>query len=86
MSKPKTTKPRSPLPRRRERRQKLRFIDPLLVSIPEFARLSGLGSSFTRRLVDDGELPVRVIRGRRWIIRDEGVAWLRAQVEPRPAA
>ena len=68
------------------RRQKLRFIEPVLVSIPEFARMSGLGNSLTRTLVADGELPVRVIRGRKWIIRDVAVEWLRAQIEPRPAA
>jgi hypothetical protein len=71
---------------RKIRRQKLRFIDPVLVSIPEFARMSGLGNSLTRQLVADGELPTRVIRSRRWIVRDAAVAWLRAQVEPRPAA
>lgn len=70
---------------RRKRRQKLRFIDPVLVSTPEFARMSGLGYSYTRRLVADGVLPVRVIGSRKWIIRDEAVAWLRKQIEP-PAA
>ena len=68
------------------RRQKLRFIDPLLISIPEFARMSGLGESMVRQLIGEGELPVRMIRGRRWIIRDEAVMWLRQQIEPRPAA
>ena len=71
---------------RKIRRQKLRFIDPVLISVPEFARMSGLGYSLTRTLVTDGELPTRVIRGRCWIIRDEAVAWLRKQIEPRPAA
>jgi hypothetical protein len=71
---------------RKIRRQKLRFIEPVLVSIPEFARMSGLGSSLTRQLVADGELPTRVIRSRNWIIRDAAVASLRAQIEPRPAA
>jgi hypothetical protein len=71
---------------RKYRRSKLRFVDPLLVSIPEFARMSGLGSSFVRQLVADGELPTRVIRSRGWIIRDAAVAWLRKEIEPRPAA
>jgi hypothetical protein len=31
---------------RRFRRQKIRYVDPLLVSIPEFARISGFGDSF----------------------------------------
>ena len=71
---------------RKVRRQKLRFIDPILVSVPEFARMSGLGDSVVRQLVADGELPTRVIRTRRWIVREEAVAWLRQQIEPRPAA
>ena len=62
--------------------RKLRFIDPVLVSIPEFARMSGLGTSTVRELVAAGELPVRVIGSRCWIIRDEAVAWLRKQIEP----
>ena len=33
-----------------------------------------------RQLVADGELPVRVIGTRQWIIREEAVAWLRKQV------
>jgi hypothetical protein len=68
------------------RRQKLRFIDPILVSAPEFARMSGLGYSSVRQLITDDVLPVREINGRQWIIRDEAVAWLRRQVAPRPAA
>jgi hypothetical protein len=70
------------------RRSKLRFFDPVLVSIPEFARMSGLGESVTRQLVADGVLPIRVIRKRRWIIREDAVAWLRQQITPRskPAA
>jgi hypothetical protein len=71
---------------RKVRRQKLRFIDPLLVSIPEFSRMSGLGESMVRQLIRDGELPTHGIRGRRWIIRDLAVEWLRKQIEPRPAA
>jgi hypothetical protein len=71
---------------RKVRRQKLRFIDPVLISVPEFARMSGLGYSLTRQLVFDGELASRVIGSRHWIIRDEAVAWLRQQTEPRPAA
>ncbi len=72
---------------RKIRRQKLRFIDPVLISAPEFARMSGLGYSTVRQLVTDGELPVRVIGTRQWIIREEAVAWLRRQIEPRkPAA
>jgi hypothetical protein len=65
---------------RKIRRQKLRFIDPILVSLPEFARMSGLGYSSVRQLVAEGELPVRVIGTRQWIIREEAVAWLRKQV------
>jgi hypothetical protein len=68
------------------RRQKLRFIDPVLISIPEFARMSGLGYSLSRQLVFDGELPSRRIGTRDWIIREDAVAWLRKQTEPRPAA
>jgi excisionase family DNA binding protein len=72
---------------RKVRRQKLRFIDPVLISVAEFARLSGLGYSLIRQLVADGELPSRVIGTRTWIIREAGVAWLRQQIEPRtPAA
>jgi hypothetical protein len=71
---------------RKVRRQKLRFIDPVLISIPEFARGSGLGTSVVRQLVADGELPTRVIRARRWILRAEAVEWLRKQTEPRSAA
>jgi hypothetical protein len=71
---------------RKVRRQKLRFIDPVLVSVPEFTRMSGLGYSVVRQLVADGELPTRVIRARRRIIRDKAVEWLREQTEPRSAA
>jgi hypothetical protein len=70
----------------KQRRQKQRFIDPLLVSSVEFARMSGLSAGLIRQLVADGELPSRVIRGRGWILREEAVAWLRKQIEPRPAA
>jgi len=73
-------------PPRKPRRQKLRFIDPVLVSVPEFARLSGLGYSFTRQLVADGEIPSRVVGSRRWILREEAVTWLRKQIEPKDAA
>ena len=66
---------------RKPRRQKLRFIDPILVSIPEYSRMSGLGPSAVRNLVADGQLPVRIINQRQWIIRDEAIAWLRQQVE-----
>ena len=72
---------------RKVRRQKLRFIDPVLISIPEFARMSGLGYSLSRQLVFDGVLASRVIGTRHWILREEAVAWLRNQTEPRkPAA
>jgi hypothetical protein len=71
-------------PRKRKqpriRRQKLRFFEPILVSIPEFSRMSGLGYCFVRQLVADGVLPVRVIGKRTWILRQEGVEWLRKQV------
>jgi hypothetical protein len=67
--------------RYRPRRQKLRFLDPVLVSIPEFARISGLGQSMTRRLIAEGELPSRRIAPRLWILREEAVAWLRQQIE-----
>jgi hypothetical protein len=73
-------------PPRKPVRQKLRFIDPVLVSIPEFSRMSGLGQSLIRELVDDDTLPTRTIRDRVWIVREPAVAWLRSQVEPRPAA
>ena len=71
---------------KKSRRQKLRFIDPLLVSIPEFARISGLGASKVRELVEDGTLPHRMIGTRAWIIRQPAVAWLCEQVEPRSVA
>jgi hypothetical protein len=64
---------------------KLRFIDPVLISMPEFARLSGLGHNLVRELAADGVLPVRIIKGRRWIVRDAAIEWLRTQVEPQPA-
>jgi predicted DNA-binding transcriptional regulator AlpA len=71
---------------RKPRREKLRFIDPVLVSLPEFTRMSGLGRSVVRQLVEEGDLPVRTILKRRWIIRDAAIEWLRRQVEPsRPA-
>lgn len=69
------------------KRRKLRFIiDPVLISIPEFSRISGLGLSLTRELVEDGTLPSRTIKKRIWIVREPAVAWLRNQAEPRPAA
>jgi hypothetical protein len=72
--------PRKQIKPRKPRRQKLRFIDPILVSKPEFARLSGLGYSYVQQLIADGVLPVRVIKGRTWILREEAIAWLREQV------
>jgi hypothetical protein len=77
---------RKTAPPRKPHRQKLRFIDPLLVSIPEFCRMSGLGQTLVRRLLDDGTLPHTVIGTRAWIIRGDAVTWLRRQAEPRPAA
>jgi excisionase family DNA binding protein len=71
---------------KRYRRQKLRFLDPVLISIAEFARVSGLGYSFVRRLVAAGEIPTRVIGARRWILRAEAMEWLRKQVDPRLTA
>jgi excisionase family DNA binding protein len=65
---------------RRKIRMKLRFNNPVLVSIPQFARLSGLGESMIRQLLAEGELPVRKIGNRCWIIRDAAEAWLRKQV------
>jgi hypothetical protein len=71
---------------RKVRRQKLRFFEPILISVPEFARLSGLGYSMARQLVADGVLPTRVIGARTWILREEAIAWLQKQVDatPRP--
>jgi hypothetical protein len=62
------------------KKRKLRFIDPLVVSIPEFARISGLGRSKVRDLVDDGTLPHRLIGNRVWIIRAPAIEWLCKQV------
>jgi hypothetical protein len=73
-------------PPRRTHNRKLRFLDPLLVSVPEFSRMAGLGQTLVRQLIADGELPTREIRGRKWILRAEAVEWLRKQVEPSPAA
>jgi hypothetical protein len=64
----------------KRRRQKLRFIDPVLVSIPEFSRISGLGQAKVRELVEDGTLPHRMIGNRAWIIREPAIAWLCEQV------
>jgi hypothetical protein len=71
---------------KKPRRRKLRFIDPLLVSIPEFGRISGLGPTKVRELVADGTLPHRVIGNRAWILRAQAVAWLCEMIERRPAA
>jgi hypothetical protein len=71
---------------KKKRPGKLRFSDPILVSVPEFARLSGLGCCFTRQLVAEGKLPIRALGCRRWIIRDEAIAWLRKQPKPGAAA
>jgi hypothetical protein len=81
------------MPQKKRRRwptahAKKRFPNPILVSIPEFVRRSGLGHTLTRQLIEggDGALPVRVIGTRRWIIREEAEAWLRKQAKPRTAA
>ena len=71
---------RKPMPPRKRTNRKLRFIDPVLISIPEFARMSGLGASVVRTLVAEGALPTRVILTRRWILREEAIAWLRQQI------
>jgi hypothetical protein len=70
---------------RRNRRQKARFPDPVLVSIPEFARLSGLGGSLTRLLAIEGVLPTCMIGNRRWIIREEAIERLK-QLDVRKVA
>ena len=71
----------------KQSRQKLRFVDPLLCSAVEFSRMSGLSAGLIRQLVASGELPSRMIRDRRWILRAEAIEWLTKQVEePRPAA
>jgi len=66
----KSTQPRRP------RRRKIRPVDAVLISIPAFSLESGLGASYVRKLIADGELPFRVIRGRKWIIRERALAWL----------
>jgi hypothetical protein len=68
------------------KRKKLRVPEPLLESIPQFARRSGLGQSLTRHLIFTRELPSCTINGRRWIPVEEALAALRSKVEPRPAA
>lgn len=71
---------KTPLPRKTARR-KGRAPDSLLVSIPEFSRIAGLGESFTRRLTHNRTLPACVLAGRFWILRDQAIDWLRSQPE-----
>lgn len=72
-------RPRVPV-KRRKPRKKLRWADPVFVSKPEFARISGLGKNLVDQLVADGTLPTCVIAKRRWILREEAIALLRKQV------
>ena len=58
-----------------------KFTEPILISIPEFARLSGLSYSVVRQLVAQGELPLRVIRSRQWIIRAKAIEWLHKEMQ-----
>jgi hypothetical protein len=66
--------------------QKFRGADPVLISAIRFSRESGLGVSLVTELLAAGELPFRLIRERRWILRSEALAALRKQTKPRPAA
>jgi hypothetical protein len=52
------------------------FVEPVLISVPEFSRLSGIGYTLTRQLIASGEVPTRLIGNRRWVIRAAAVAWL----------
>jgi hypothetical protein len=60
-------------------KEKMRFVNPLLCSAVEFARMSGLSAGLIRRMIGSGELPSRLIGTRRWILRAEAVEWLRNQ-------
>ena len=64
----------------------MRFVDPLLCSAVEFSRMSGLSAGLIRQLVASAELPSRMIRDRRWILRAEAIEWLRRQVGEPPTA
>lgn len=67
-------------------RQKLRFMDPVLASAAEFARISGLGYTLIRQLMHDGSLPSCRIGKRLWILREPAIEWLSRQVEEAPAS
>jgi hypothetical protein len=71
---------------KKKTRQKIRTSDPVLCSAVRFATESGLGLSLVRELLANGELPFKLIRERRWILRSEGLAALRKQTKPRPVA
>lgn len=62
-------------------RVKTRTTDSILISAPEFARISGLGYSYTRKLLNSGQIPVREIEGRKWIIRKSAIKWLEGEEE-----
>jgi hypothetical protein len=53
--------------------------DPLFIATAVFARMAGLGPRLVRHLIADGELPVKRIHGRVWLVRADAMAWLQAQ-------
>jgi excisionase family DNA binding protein len=52
---------------------------PVILTIGEAARYSGLHRDFISGALHRGELPFREIEGRKFILPDALVAWLEAQ-------
>jgi hypothetical protein len=50
---------------------------PVLLSLPAFARKIGLSYPLVTRMVKEGQLPVRKIGNRSWIIFEEALEALR---------
>jgi hypothetical protein len=65
--------------RRKTSRRKQRLATALLVTVPEFAVISGVAEYRVRRMVAEDLLPYRLIGQRKFILREAG---LRSLVEP----
>lgn len=50
----------------------------MLLTLGEVAERLGRSYNFVRRLVDEGELPVKLIHGRRYVSEDRLEEWLSA--------
>lgn len=53
------------------------FVSLMLLTLSETAERLGRSYNFVRRLVDEGEIPMRVVHGRRYVHWPTVVEWAR---------